>query len=152
MVLRYYPALVVQDADDGPDAGYGVVFPDLPGCVSSGDSVQEAAANAAEALGLHIDGMLDDGERIPSPSGPDAPLPDWLDQAPGKIVARPLVPVDMPGRAVRTNITLDEGLLARLDAAAASEGTSRSGFIAQAVRDRLRVIAVQPRASRKETV
>jgi metal-responsive CopG/Arc/MetJ family transcriptional regulator len=53
-----------------------------------------------------------------------------------------LVPVEMPGRSVRTNITLDEGLLARLDAAATAEGMSRSGFIAQAVRDRLRVPAV----------
>lgn len=141
MVLRYYPALIVQDEGDGPDAGYGVVFPDLPGCTSSGDSVQEAATNAAEALAGHVDVTLDAGEDIPPPSSPDAPLPDWLQAALGKIAAHVLVPVEMPGRSVRTNITLDEGLLARLDAAATAEGMSRSGFIAQAVRDRLRVPA-----------
>ena len=139
MVLRYYPALIVQDEGDDPDAGYGVVFPDLPGCTSSGDTVQETATNAAEALAGHVDVTLDAGEDIPLPSSPDAPLPDWLQAAPGKIVAHVLVPVEMPGRSVRTNITLDEGLLARLDAAAAAEGMSRSEFIAQAVRDRLRV-------------
>ena len=140
-MLRYYPALIVQDEGDGPDAGYGVVFPDLPGCTSSGDTVQEAATNAAGALAGHVDVTLDAGEDIPPPSSLDAPLPDWLQTAPGKIAAHVLVPVEMPGRSVRTNITLDEGLLARLDAAATAEGMSRSGFIAQAVRDRLRVPA-----------
>ena len=138
MVLRYYPALIVQDEGEGPDAGYGVVFPDLPGCTSSGDTVQEAGLNAAEALGGHIDVTIRAGEDIPPPSPPGAPLPDWLQVAPGKIVTHVLVPVEMPGRSVRTNITLDEGLLSRLDAAATAEGMSRSGFIAQAVRDRLR--------------
>ena len=65
MVLRYYPALIVQDEGDGPDAGYGVVFPDLPGCTSSGDTVQEAATNAAEALAGHVDVTLDAGEVVP---------------------------------------------------------------------------------------
>jgi predicted RNase H-like HicB family nuclease len=138
MVLRYYPALIVQDEGDGPDAGYGAVFPDLPGCTSAGATVQDAATNAAEALAGHVDVTLDAGEDIPPPSSPDAPLPDWLEVVPGRIAARVLVPVDMPGRSVRTNITLDEGLLARLDAAATAEGMSRSGFIAQAVRERLR--------------
>ena len=52
-----------------------------------------------------------------------------------------LVPVELPGRFVRTNITLDTALLARLDAAAAAAGMSRSGFIAEAVRARLRSAA-----------
>ncbi|HEX5325687.1 MAG TPA: type II toxin-antitoxin system HicB family antitoxin [Acetobacteraceae bacterium] len=135
MVLRFYPA-VIDQAPSGGD--FGAVFPDLPGCVSGGDSVQQAAANAAEALSLHIDGMREEGLDIPPPSAPNAPLPDWLAEVPGRTVARALIPVEMPGRAVRTNITLDEGLLARLDAAAAAVGTSRSGWIAEAVRARLR--------------
>lgn len=138
MALRYYPALVEQDDGDTAEAGYGVVFPDLPGCVSGGDTVQEAAVNAAEALALHIEGMLEQGGSVPDPSPLDAPLPEWLANAPGTIAARVLVPVEVPGRSVRTNITLDEGLLARLDAAATAQGMSRSGFIAQAVRERLR--------------
>jgi predicted RNase H-like HicB family nuclease len=138
MALRYYPALIGQDDGDTEGAGYGVVFPDLPGCISGGDSVQEAAVNAAEALALHIEAMVEQGGRIPDPSPLDAPHPGWLADEPGTIAARVLVPVEMPGRSVRTNITLDEGLLARLDAAATAQGMSRCGFIAQAVRERLR--------------
>jgi predicted RNase H-like HicB family nuclease len=134
MALRFYPALISKD----PDTDFGVVFLDLPGCVSAGETVQEAAEHAAEALALHIEGMLDAGEPVPPASAPDAPLPDWLADIPGETVARVLVPVEMPGRVSRVNVTLDEGLLARLDAAATSEGMSRSGYIAQAVRERLR--------------
>lgn len=138
MVLRYYPAVITQDEGQGPQDGYSAVFPDLPGCVSAGETVQQAAECAAEALSLHIEGMIEEGLQIPLPSSPDAPLPDWLEEVPGQTVARILLPVEMPGKSVRTNITLDAGLLARLDAAAAAAGTSRSGFIAQAVRERLR--------------
>jgi predicted RNA binding protein YcfA (HicA-like mRNA interferase family)/predicted RNase H-like HicB family nuclease len=138
MAIRYYPALITQDEGDGPDDGYGVVFPDLPGCVSVGDTVQQAAESAAEALALHLEGMIEDREDVPSPSAPDAPLPAWLADAAGTIAARVLIPVEMPGRIVRANITLDAALLGRLDAAAAAQGMSRSGFIAEAVRERLR--------------
>ncbi len=60
---------------------------------------------------------------------PNAPLPDWLEEVPGEIVARVLVPVELPGRAVRANVTIDEGLLARLDAAAAAEGRRAAGSL-----------------------
>ena len=97
--------------------------------------------NAAEALSLHIAGLAEDRDPIPPASAPDAPLPAWLAAVPARIVARVLVPVELPGRFVRTNITLDTALLSRLNAAAAAAGMSRSGFIAEAVRARLRSAA-----------
>jgi predicted RNase H-like HicB family nuclease len=133
MTLRFYPACIEQ-----ADLGFSVFFPDLPGCVSAGDTVAAAAINAAEALGLHLDGMAEDGAPPPPPSPIDAPLPDWAADAGAEVVARVLIPAELPGRAVRANITLDEGLLSRLDAAAIAEGMSRSGYIAAAVRERLR--------------
>jgi predicted RNase H-like HicB family nuclease len=133
MTLRFFPACI-----EGGGAGFSVFFPDLPGCVSAGETVEAAAVNAAEALGLHLDGMAQDGETPPTPSAIDAPLPDWAQEAAGGIVTRVLIPADLPGKAVRANITLDEALLSRLDAAAAAEGLSRSGYIAAAVRERLR--------------
>ena len=132
---RFYSALIGQDVGDGPGDGYGVVFPDFPGCVSAGETVQQAAEMAEEALSLHVEGMFEDGEPLPEPSPPDAPLPDWLADAPGKTVATVLIPVEVPGRTVRVNISLDEGLLARLDRAAAATGETRSGLIARAVRE-----------------
>lgn len=136
MTTRYYTA-VLEVAADG---GYGVFFPDLPGCTSGGADAQEAATNAAEALALHIAGMVEDGEPLPAPSAPDAPLPaDWADMPVLAAAPRILVPVEVPGGGAGSpGITLDEGLLARLDSAAAAEGTTRSGFVAEAVRERLR--------------
>lgn len=50
------------------ESGYSVYFPDLPGCVSFGEDFEEAQKQAAEALGLHIFGMEEDGDEIPAPS------------------------------------------------------------------------------------
>jgi predicted RNase H-like HicB family nuclease len=47
---------------------FGVSFPDFPGCISAGKTVDEAKRNAAEALVFHIKGMKEDGEKIPAPS------------------------------------------------------------------------------------
>jgi predicted RNase H-like HicB family nuclease len=135
IMRRFYTALIEQDVDDKPDDGYGVLFPDFPGCVTTGETIQEAAAMAEEALSLHIEGMLEDSEPIPEPSPPDAPLPEWLVDTPGKTIARVLIPVEVPGRSVRINVSLDQGLLARLDRAAAASGETRSGLIARAVRE-----------------
>lgn len=58
-----YIALVHKDEG----TSYGVSFPDVPGCVSAGDTFEEAVANAAEALGAHFALMHADGDAIPAP-------------------------------------------------------------------------------------
>lgn len=50
--------------------GYSVAVPALPGCYSQGDTVDEAPANIRDAIGLHLDGMLRDGEEIPADVAP----------------------------------------------------------------------------------
>ncbi len=64
MSIRHYPAIVEGDAE----TGYSVFFPDIPGCTSGGDTIQEAALNAEEALAGHIALMLEGGETVPPPS------------------------------------------------------------------------------------
>jgi predicted RNase H-like HicB family nuclease len=59
-----YIALIHKE----PASNYGVSFPDFPGCVTAGATLDEARREAAEALALHIDGMIEDGETIPEPS------------------------------------------------------------------------------------
>jgi predicted RNase H-like HicB family nuclease len=59
-----YVALLSKD----PDSDYGVDFPDFPGCVTAGETPEEARELALEALRLHIEGMIEDGEKIPLPS------------------------------------------------------------------------------------
>jgi len=93
MSLTYYPAAITQDEGVCPEAGYGVVFPDLPGCVSGGDSVEDASEMAAPALALHVEGMMEEGLALPPPSAP-GDLPEWLQSVPGRIVKTLLVPVE----------------------------------------------------------
>ena len=125
---RYYPAIVERAAD-----GFGVFFPDLPGCTSAGATLQEAVRNAEAALQAHIDLASEHGEAVPDPSELDAVAsePDVVE------AARVLVRTDVPGRSVRVNITLPEDLLAAVDRYAARTGHTRSGLLAQAVRERM---------------
>ena len=134
MALGYYRALLVQDDGDDPADGYGVVFPDLPGCTSEGGTRMEAARQAAAALAGHVALMLESGDVLPEPSDVGASVPEWLDGA-GRVAGEVLVPVELPGRAVRANITVDEALLHRIDVAAQATGSTRSGFLAEAARD-----------------
>ena len=55
-----------------PDSNYGVSFPDLPGCITAGGTLEEAREMAAEALSLHLEGMAHAGMDIPAPSSADA--------------------------------------------------------------------------------
>jgi predicted RNase H-like HicB family nuclease len=50
------------------NSDYGVSFPDFPGCVTAGSTLEEARSMAAEALALHVAGMREDGEEVPEPS------------------------------------------------------------------------------------
>jgi len=119
-----YPAVIHKEK--GSD--YGVCVPDLPGCFSAGRTMQEALEAAREAVVTHIEGMLLDCERVPSPTSIDAHQgnPDYS----GGVWA--LVPVDLgklSGKAKRINITLPERALKELDACAKSLGETRSGFL-----------------------
>lgn len=117
----YYPAVI-----DRSESGFGISFPDFPGCVAAGATLQETAINGEAALAFHLDGMREDGEAIPSPSALDAIQPvEGADD-----VARVLVRANMPGKFSRIQVTLEDSLLAAIDAVAAN----RSGFLADAAR------------------
>jgi predicted RNase H-like HicB family nuclease len=122
--MRHYIALVRKD----PNSEFGVEFPDFPGCISAGGTLDEAARGAADALELHVEGLLEDGEGIPEPSAlDDIALDD------GAVAI--LVPLaDQPRRVLRLNITMDEALVRAVDAAATAQGKTRSAFLADAAR------------------
>ena len=129
--MAYYIALLRKE----PGTVYGVDFPDFPGCVSAGEGLEEARRNAAEALKLHLAGMLEDGETIPEPLTLDAVMtdPDNSD------AVAFLVGIDQePTRSVRVNITLPESELIRIDQAARQRGLSRSAFLLRAAQGALR--------------
>lgn len=125
MAIAIYPAIVERaGADD-----FSVFFPNLPGCVSAGNSIQEAVLNAEEALTGHLLVSAQYGDAIAPPSSLDEIAKDpEVDE-----VARVLVKAEAPGKAIRLNITLDEGLVAAIDRVA----KNRSGFLAEAARHEL---------------
>jgi predicted RNase H-like HicB family nuclease len=67
MIMRQ--VVLIPDTEVG---GYTVIVPSLPGCVSEGDTLEEALANIKEAIELHIEGMIAHGEEVPEEN--DAPL------------------------------------------------------------------------------
>ncbi len=104
---------------------YGVDFPDFPGCVSGGETLKEALANAREALALHIEALLENREEIPQSSDMESVLAD----AHNRNALAVLIEVPrIRGRTVRVNVTLDEHLLRRIEAVA----RNRSAFLAEA--------------------
>ncbi len=120
------------------DNAFGLSFPDLPGCVSAAASLDDLLQDGKEALDLHIEGMLADGEDLPQLRSLDSLKKDETlaeDFAEAELVT--LLPVDMPGRSVKVTITMEEHLLQRLNTAAERQGYTRSGFIADAVRRKL---------------
>jgi predicted RNase H-like HicB family nuclease len=62
--MPHYVAIVEED---GPDKAVGIWFPDLPGCFSGGDDLDEALGNAPEAIGLYADSLAEEGRSLPSP-------------------------------------------------------------------------------------
>jgi len=125
--MKHYPALVRKSRD----SDFGVEFPDFPGCVTAGLTVDEALAMAEQALELHVEGMRDDGEAVPEPTDLDKVLKS---PAAAGAAAVMIALARSKGRAVRFNATMDEFLLERVDFAAKELGMTRSGLLATAAR------------------
>jgi predicted RNase H-like HicB family nuclease len=121
----YYPALIDKDAE----SDFGVSFPDFPGCVSAGETLEESLMGAQEALSGHVALMIADGDALPKPTS----LEEVAAEKESSTVAITLVPVVLPGRARRVNVTLDEALLEEID----QISNNRSGFLAEAARAEL---------------
>lgn len=125
--MKQYIALIHKEA--GSD--YGVSFPDFPGVITAGATLDEARTMAKEALGFHLDGLIEDGEAIPEPSSLEQVMTDAVNRDGVAI----LVPVrTTPSKIVRVNVTLPEDMLAKIDHYASEHGFTRSGFLAQAAR------------------
>lgn len=120
-----YIALLRKDKD----TAFGVHFPDFPGCITAGKSLEEAHKRASEALRLHIKGMLEDGDSIPEPS-----LLDDIMADPANAGAVPFLVVAPETRTKRINITVPESDLETIDAYARNHNMSRSAFLLEAAK------------------
>ena len=130
--MRQFIGLIHKEAD----SDYGVSFPDFPGVITAGATLDEARALAEEALAFHLDGLAEDGEDIPEPSSLEAVMADPENRdGVAVLVAIAEAP---PPRSVRVNVTLPQELLADIDRYANQHGLTRSRFLAQAAKDVLR--------------
>jgi predicted RNase H-like HicB family nuclease len=124
--MANYIAIVHKEAK----SDFGVSFPDFPGCITAGKNIDEAKDMAQEALTLHIQGMLEDGEQLPGPSRLEEIMsdPDYANAIAYLVVSVP----DAKPRTVRVNVTVPEMTLKQIDAAAKKRGMSRSSFLVHA--------------------
>ena len=121
-----YP-IAIEPGDE--TTAFGVVVPDLPGCFSAGDTLDEAMVGVEEAAAAWIDATLDAGGAIPAPSSLEVVRgnPDYAGWTFGLITVDPAL---LDDTVERVNITLPRRVLKRLDALARAAGESRSGYIA----------------------
>jgi predicted RNase H-like HicB family nuclease len=121
---------------------YGVSFPDFPGVITAGATLDEARALAEEALAFHLEGLAEDGDSIPEPSSLEAVMAD-LENRDGVAI---LVAVDAgSSRSAWVNVTLPQELLAEIDRYAKQHGLTRSRFLAEAAKGVLRRVSERAR-------
>lgn len=118
-----YIAYLHKDAN----SDFGVSFPDFPGCITAGKTLDEARRLAPEALALHIKGMVEDGEEIPAPSSLDELASD--PNMKGAVAF--LVNAEPADRIVRINLTARESQIERIDAKARKLHLTRSAYMVQ---------------------
>lgn len=124
--MASYVALIHKD----PSSDFGVSFPDFPGCVTAGKTIDEARVMAEEALALHVEGMIEDGDPIPAPSS----LDEIMKVRETRDAVAFLVDAKIAERAIRINVSIPEKELSAIDAYAQTHGLSRSGLFLKAAK------------------
>ena len=132
--MANYIAIVHKEAR----SDFGVSFPDFPGCITAGKNIDEAKDMAQEALTLHIQGMLEDGDQLPVPSRLEEIMndPNYANAIAYLVVSVP----DAKPRTVRVNVIVPEITLKQIDAAAKKRGMSRSSFLVHAAQSAIQSI------------
>ena len=132
MKLKY--PIAIEQGDE--THSFGVVVPDLPGCFSAGDTLDEAVENSKEAISLWIETVLDDNGTVPAPGllAVHSKNPEFS----GWVWA--VVEIDgalLDDHSERVNISMPRRILSRIDRYATAHGETRSGFLVNAALDRI---------------
>lgn len=129
--MRY---LVAIEAG-GADQAYGVVVPDLPGCFSGGDTLEEALNNAEQAIAQHIELALSEGLEVPKRKDASEHMSnqDFAGFQWGWV--KPNIFTD---KAKKVNVTLPQNILSGVDGFLAhTDEWNRSSFLAEAAAEKL---------------
>lgn len=125
--MTRYIAYIRKDRD----SDYGVEFPDLPGCISAGNTIEEAHAMGAEALAAYVESLMEEGKPVPRASS----LDDLKNDRHRRDAVVSFIELDETlFKPERVNVMIPKGLLARIDAV--SDG-NRSRFLVEAAEERL---------------
>jgi predicted RNase H-like HicB family nuclease len=128
--MSHYIALVHKERG----SAFGVQFPDVPGCYSAADKMDDLVANAAEALSLFAE-----DQELPEPRSIERIAKDRsvaVELVEGAfLVAVPLIINDT--RVVSANISMERGVLNAIDREAKRRKLTRSAFLAQAARNEM---------------
>ena len=127
--MRYYHAVVHKDED----SAFGVHFPDLPGCFSAADEIEDVIPNATEALSL----WFEDSDGVFEPTSVETIREQASDDlAEGAFLV--MVPwIGLNSKPARVNISIDRAMLDAIDSAAATRRLTRSAFLAEAARNEI---------------
>lgn len=123
-------AIAIEKGDE--DTAYGVIVPDIPGCFSAGDTLEEAFENIREAIAGHLECLVEDDEDIPLAR----PLGYHFDNEDYQGMTWAVVDVDVSrylGKTEKVNVTLPSRLIHLIDDKVASDKArykSRSGYLA----------------------
>jgi predicted RNase H-like HicB family nuclease len=128
--LTYYIGLVHKEKD----SAFGVQFPDVPGCYSAADDMEDVIGNAIEALGLWAEDTAPPSPRSYEQIVADADVAAEL-AAGAFLISVPLTENDM--RVVSANVSMERGVLKAIDAAAKRRKLTRSAFLVQAARNEI---------------
>ena len=125
--MTTYIALLRKD----PDSDFGVDFPDFPGCITAGSTLEETRALAQEALDSHIECLRELAQTIPQPSSLDDIMSDPEN---AEAIPFPVAVSEHRGEGVQVNLTITEADLKEVDALAKKQGKSRSAVLIEAAR------------------
>ena len=127
--MAYYFALIEKDQN----SAYGISFPDLPGCFSAADRFEDIVPNAIEALEL----WAEDADAMPEGRAIHAVGEEARAALRDGAFLMGIPLVRSEGKPVRVNVSIDRGVLAAIDEAAARRKLTRSAFLVEAARREL---------------
>ena len=127
MAKRHYLGVIERG-----NPGYGIYFPDFPGCVSGGDTLEHVVAMGMEALQFHIDAMVEDGELIPEPGDVDL-YAERAEVPEADLHGLAAIPVTVPTFPHTVEVSIDTALVQEIDRAV----PNRRQFIMDATRREL---------------
>lgn len=122
--------IAIIHKDKGSD--YGVSFPDFPGCISAGSTLDEARAMGQEALEAYVDFLQEEGKDLPEPISLEDAVKTTFQEGLFATMVMTLEPEK--ARVERVNISIPSRDLAKIDRYAASHGLTRSAFLIQAAK------------------